>query len=310
MRLSVIIVNWNARRYLERCLESLQAQSYADLELIVVDNGSTDGSVEMLRQRFAEVIVLAERENLGFAEGGNRGIQASSGEWICLLNNDTVVEPGWAQAMADAAARAPAECGMLQSLLLYLERPDTINSTGIVLNEDGGGEDRAGGLPRTQAAEAAEIFCPTAGAAAYRRGMLEQIKLAGGYFDPRHFMYFEDLDLGWRGRLAGWSARYVPEAVVHHRWHGTVDRHGDAWFVATVATNRFRTLVKNASLRFLLTSANGTRHQLRGLWNARGVVGVASAALAVLHALRTRREVSRQASVPRRAVERRWVGRR
>jgi GT2 family glycosyltransferase len=138
--------------------------------------------------------------------------------------------------------------------------------------------------------------------------MLEDIKLAGGYFDPRHFMYFEDMDLGWRARLAGWSAQYVPEAVVFHRWHGTVARHGDTWLVATAATNRFRTLAKNASLWFMLRSAGGTWKELRGLWNARGVAGMGEAAVAVTYALRVRREVTSKAAVGRRRIERRWVG--
>lgn len=310
MRLSIVVVNWNARRYLQRCLESLRSQSHSDLEIIVVDNGSTDGSAPTVRERFPEVRLLPQDENLGFAEACNRGIVASSGEWVCLLNNDTVADPAWAAAMAAAAGRASPRCGMLQSLLLYLERPDTVNSAGLVLNRDGGGSDRREGQPRSAAGEAVEVFCPTAGAAAYRREMLEQVKLASGYFDPRHFMYFEDMDLGWRARLAGWSAQYVPEAVVFHRWHGTVDRHGDSWLVATVATNRLRMLAKNASPSFVLGSASGMRHELRRLWQARGAAGVTSAAVAVLRALGDRRQVSRKLSVPRRAVERRWVGNR
>ena len=216
MLLSVVVVNWNSKGDLRDCLSSLRAQTHQELEVIVVDNGSADGSADMVANEFPEVRLLRETDNLGFAEACNRGITASSGAWVAMLNNDAVAEPDWAKALVDAARVVPSECGMLQSLLLYQSRRDTINSTGIELTRFGGGRDRKEGQPRSAGELPAEVFCPTAGAAAYRRTMLEAVHLSGGYFDRSHFMYYEDIDLARRGAGAGWTYLVEPAAVVHH----------------------------------------------------------------------------------------------
>ncbi len=307
MGLSVVIVNWNARQDLEACLRSLADQSLGGLETIVVDNGSTDDSAAMVRQQFPTVRLLDTGRNLGFAAGCNRGIAVSHGDWVCMLNNDTVADEHWARAMDRAARHASARCGMLQSLLLFQDRPETINSAGIELNPDGGGSDRLGGLDRQQATAAADIFCATAGAAAYRRTMLEAVKFGDDYFDSRHFMYFEDMDLGWRARLAGWTAHYVPDARVFHRWHGSSDRHGRAWLVTTAATNRFRTLLKNSSWRFLWQARGGCWSELRALWGHGGPRAMGNLLSASYFALKDRRRVERIRTVSRRWVERRWA---
>jgi GT2 family glycosyltransferase len=246
VRLSIVIVNWNSRDDLRPCLESLRAQTLRDFEIIVVDNGSTDGSAAMVASDFPECRLLAQPGNLGFAEGCNRGIEGATGDWIATLNNDCVADAGWAQALVEAAEHAPASCGMLQSLMLFLERPGTINSTGIELTALGGGRDRHRdrSWPNDEARRPSSIFCPTAGAAAYRRTMLDAIRLSTGYFDRTHFMYFEDLDLGWRARLAGWEALYVPASLVRHKWHGSTGRHGSSWLAVLAGVNRVRTQIK------------------------------------------------------------------
>lgn len=307
MRLSIVIVNWNSRDDLRECLVSLERQTAQDLEIIVVDNGSTDASPEMAAG-FPWCRVLRQADNLGFAEGCNRGIEATSGEWIAMLNNDAVADVNWARALMDAAGRAPADCGMLQSLLLFMDRPDTINSTGLELTRHGGGRDRDVNRPRSTAGETPQdLFCVTAGAAAYRRTMLDTIRLSSGYFDRNHFMYFEDLDLGWRARIAGWHARYVPASIVYHKWHGSIDRQGASWLVVTSGINRIRTLLKNASPTLLASNApfclawagKVTRHGDPGaLWRLVGAIGRSFA---------LRREVSAMAKVDRRAVERQWI---
>ncbi|OYV06583.1 MAG: hypothetical protein CFE26_05490, partial [Verrucomicrobiales bacterium VVV1] len=250
MLLSVVIVNWNSRDDLRLCLESLRQQTHRELEIIVVDNGSEDESLEMTRQEFPEVTLIEAGENLGFAEGCNRGIGVSHGDWVAMLNNDTIADTHWAAELVEAARQAPPTCGMLQSLLLFLSKPDVINSTGIAMTRAARGYDRDGGRSRSQTPQAGEIFCPTAGAAAYRRDMLEAIKLPDGWFDRRHFMYLEDLDLGWRARLAGFDARFVPTSFVLHKHHGSSDRHGLSWLEVISRINRIRTLIKNGSLSF------------------------------------------------------------
>ena len=309
LRLSIVIVNWNSRDDLRACLESLAAQTHRDLEILVVDNGSTDGSAAMVSANFPACRLLAQPGNIGFAEGCNRGIEAATGEWVATLNNDCVAEPGWAQAIVEGAAHAPATCGMLQSLMVFLDRPGTINSTGIELTALGGGRDRHRdrSWPNDESRRPAAIFCPTAGAAAYRRAMLDQIRLSTGYFDRTHFMYFEDLDLGWRARLAGWEALYVPESIVRHRWHGSTDRHGASWLAVLTGINRVRTQLKNASPSLMARTSPATLVETLEIARHAGLDGLRRLDAAVRESMELRREVAKIDRVGRRAVERAWT---
>jgi GT2 family glycosyltransferase len=308
MLLSVVVVNWNSQQDLMVCLESLARQTHDDIEVIVVDNGSSDGSVLAVRERYPSHRVIVERENLGFAEGANFGIAASRGEWVAVLNNDTVADPGWAAGLVAAAQAAPPTCGMLQSVLLFMDRPSEINSTGIVLTPWGSGNDRCEGERLEQLREE-EIFCPTAGACAYRRRMLEQIKLPVGYFDRDHFMYFEDLDLGWRARLAGWTAQLVPDSIVHHKYQASAARHGRAWMIVLSHRNRLRTLIKNASPGFLARTMPRTLEEVARLFRIEGVAMLLPLARAVFESTKQRRVVSNMVRASREDVEETWVGR-
>lgn len=307
MLLSVVIVNWNSCGDLQRCLESLRRQTHRELEIIVVDNGSDDPSVSMTRSSFPEVRLIEAGENLGFAEGCNRGIEASHGAWIAMLNNDTVADTDWAAALVESAREAPPTCGMLQSLLLFLSEPEVINSTGIVLSRTAGGHDRDGGLPKSALRAAGEIFCPTAGAAAYRRSMLDQIRLPEGWFDRSHFMYVEDLDLGWRARLAGFDAWFVPSSFVLHKHHGSSSRHGRSWLEVISRINRIRTLIKNGSLLLWMTSLPVTGSDLMHIVRHGGFKALKTLAMAVPTSLKSRFFVNRMLRVSRRSVETRWT---
>jgi len=306
-RLSVVIVNWNSREDLRACLASLAAQTLRELETIVVDNGSTDGSADMTAIEFPSARIVRLSANLGFAEGCNRGIAVAGAPWIAMLNNDTVADSAWAAALADAAAAAPARCGMLQSLMLFRDRPGIVNSTGLELTRGGAGRDRWEETPRPPADDRApqEIFCPTAGAAAYRRDMLDQIRLDDdGWFDRRHFMYFEDLDLGWRARLAGWTALYVPASIVFHTWHGSVGRHGASWLEVIASTNRTRTLFKNASARFILGATPELAGDVVMVTRHGGLKALGGLIAAVRDSLRQRADVTRMIRADRHTVER------
>ena len=263
----------------------------------------------MVASDFPTCRLLAQPDNLGFAEGCNRGIEASTGDWVATLNNDCVADAGWAEALAGAAQRAPASCGMLQSLMVFLDRPGTINSAGIELTAFGSGRDRHSdrSWPNDESARPAAIFCPTAGAAAYRRTMLDAIRLSTGYFDRSHFMYFEDLDLGWRARLAGWDALFVPESLVRHKWHGSTERHGASWLAVLSGINRVRTLLKNASPSLIArTSPVTIAETIEIAWHA-GIDGVRRLQAAVRESLAVREEVAKLARVSRRSVERAWT---
>jgi len=219
---SVIVVNWNGLDYLPGCLDSLAAQSYPALETIVVDNGSTDGSVEYLRGRRTERLMLLEQPaNLGFAGGNNVGIRASKGAYVALLNNDAEADPEWVQALV-AAAEADPSIGMCASRIYVWKRPGLLDGAGLIVSGDGIG--RARGRLESDGERyqrEADVLLPSACAALYRRAMLDEV----GLFDEDFFAYCEDTDLGLRARIAGWRCRYVPGATVRHRYSGSTAAH-------------------------------------------------------------------------------------
>lgn len=305
--LSIVIVNWNARDGLAECLSSLAEQTDRDFETIVVDNGSTDGSVEMLAAAHPRVRVLQTGANLGFAEGCNRGIDAARSDWVFLLNNDAIADRSLVASLRRRAHGAGAHDGMFQARILFTQKPDRTNSTGMLLFRNGKSRDRDFDKPREQSETGDEIFCPTAGAAMYRRSMLDEVRLETGYLDRTYFMYAEDLDLGWRCRLAGWRAWYAPEAVVHHAFQGSSRRHGANFVELQCMKNRFRTLLKNASPAFLLRTLPASVADAATLvrWNGPGIIP--RGLRAGLEMLRLRSEVRKLARVTPRAVEDAWT---
>ncbi|MCR3884833.1 MAG: glycosyltransferase family 2 protein [Methanothrix sp.] len=213
--ISVVIPNYNGRRYLEGCLPSLSAQTFEDFEVIVVDNGSKDGSCEYVAEEFPLVRIVENEENLGFAGGVNSGISIARGEHILTLNNDTVAEKEFIENLAEAIG-SDGRVGMCASKMLFLD--GRINSTGICISRSAAAWDRGmGEADRGQYDAACEVFGPSAGAALYRREMLDEI----GLFDEDFFAYMEDVDLAFRGQLAGWRCLYVPGARVRHVHGGT-----------------------------------------------------------------------------------------
>jgi len=215
--ISVIIPNWNGTTLLPGCLDSLRTQTHPDYEVILVDNASTDDSVEMIRREYPEVRVLELARNLGLTGGVNAGIAIARGEIIALLNNDAEAAPAWLIELEAALARHP-EAGSVASKMLLYDHPKTINSAGDFYRTDGIPGNR--GVWQQDDGEFDQedlVFGGCGGAVAYRRTMLEQI----GLFDEDLFMYCEDVDLSWRAQLAGWGCVYAPLAVVHHRLSAT-----------------------------------------------------------------------------------------
>ena len=307
MQLSVVVVNWNSREDLARCLASLREQT-VPVQVVVVDNGSTDGSPELVREEFPEAILVANPTNLGFAEGCNRGIEVTSSAWVALLNNDAIAHKSWAEAVLRATEEVAESCGMLQSLMLFMHDSNLVNSTGIELMKDGGGVDRHEHRTRdTTDTGLTEVFCPTGGAAIYRRSMLDALETPNGYLDRYYFCYYEDLDLGWRARLAGWSAYHVPTAVVVHRYQGSSARRGRAWRTMMAESNRLGTLLKNASAPFLLRcTPRALQASVSVLWHG-GREGPSRLARSVCNGLEQRKLASQLCTLDRRTLEARWV---
>jgi GT2 family glycosyltransferase len=217
-RVSVLIVNWNGLAHLETCLDSLKAQIFRDFEVILVDNGSTDGSLEFLRERYPWVRLVPLSENTGFATGNNKGLEQAGGEYIVALNNDTEAEPDWLETLVRVADAHPA-AGMVGSRICSFDDHDLIDSVGHGVCRDamsrGRFRNRRWSELRMQPVE--EILFPSACVALYRRRMLEET----GFFDDDFFAYAEDTDLGLRCRLAGWQAVAATDAVVYHKYSRT-----------------------------------------------------------------------------------------
>lgn len=245
--ISVIIANLNGEVYLPDCLQSLSGQTFRDFEVIVVDNGSADNSLALLKNDFPWVKVIALEKNTGFAGGNNRGFEASSAEYVATLNNDTITDRGWLEALY-GAAKSDRTIGMVASKILLGREGSEIDSAGMLIYPDGMTRQRGHGeTDHGQFDGIREVLFPSACAALYRREMLQQI----GHFDEDFFSYCEDADLGLRGRLAGWKAVLAPEAVVRHLYSGTSGRYSE-FKAYHVERNHFWVLLKDLPLSYIL----------------------------------------------------------
>jgi GT2 family glycosyltransferase len=214
---SVIIPNWNGAHHLRICLDALREQTYPDVEVILVDNGSTDGSQALVTKQYPEVRLLALQRNLGLTGGNNAGFRAARGDILISLNNDTEAHLGFVEALVNALVEHP-EAGMAAAKMLLFDRRDHIHSAGDGYGVDGIPFNR--GVWQRDAGQFDEpgwIFGGCGGAVAYRRAMLDDI----GLFDESLFMYCEDVDLNWRAQLAGWRCWYAPESVIYHKLSAT-----------------------------------------------------------------------------------------
>ena len=232
-RVSVIIPTWNGAPLLRAALRSLEMQSFRDLEVVVVDNGSSDGTLAMLRDEFGDVRPVALTRNEGFAAAVNAGIRAARGEIIVLMNNDVEATPEWLTSLVDALDRHP-EVGACASKMLLHADPRIIDSAGdrlgLFATSLGHGVQDGAAF-----AQPCYVFSACAGAAAYRRAVLDQV----GEFDARFFAYLEDVDLGARIQLAGWQCLYVPRAVVYHHGSATARRMPDLKTVLIMRNSLF-----------------------------------------------------------------------
>lgn len=212
---AAIVLNHDGLGYVEDAVESLLAQELPGLDVVVVDNGSSDGSDAAIEKRFgARVRLLRTGRNLGFGAGNNVGIRASQAPFLILLNNDAVAAPGFARALV-AAAQADPRIGMVAAKVLQQDSPNRIDTVGHLLYPDGLNRGR-GRLEedRGQYDGCRTALFPSGAAALYRRAMLDEI----GIFDESFFLYGEDADLGLRGRVAGWACAFAPQAVAFHHY--------------------------------------------------------------------------------------------
>lgn len=312
--MAVVIPSWNSAGLLPRCLDSLADQG-AELELMVVDNGSADGSVELLRERGVPHVSLAE--NVGFAAAVNLGAARTRAPAVLALNADAVLEPGAVGRLAAALAADP-ELGGVQPRILQLEAgaegdvgSARLYSRGMALSADGRAfEEGAGEAQDSRSAAAREVFGVCGAACLLRRELFARL---GGY-DERYFAFYEDVDLNVRARIAGWRFAYVPEAVAWHlgnaSWMAEAPSPG-AWNARLVARNRLATQAKfvpaRALPRIVAVEAGALARAARQR-RLRATLAGKLAALRWLPALlRERRRLRREGDL---GLAQRWLGMR
>ena len=266
--ISVIVLNWNGLGLLDECFASLAAQTWQNKEFILVDNGSTDGSRDLLvtwagRLPNAQAILLPT--NTGFCKGNNIAFAKARGEWIALFNSDAIAEPDWLTELVRYGDPANG-VGMLASKILFQNPQRVIDKVGHLIYWDGQNRGRGtmeadlGQYDRTE-----EILWPDACAALYHRKLFEET----GGFDETFFAFGDDADLGMRARLLGWKAWYVPTAVVHHRHSASFGVYSPLK-VMLIERNRFLLAVKNFPWPLLLQNPFWTVKRL--YWNAYGAI--------------------------------------
>jgi len=216
-RFSVVIPNWNGAHHLPPCLDALRAQTYPDIEVIVADNASHDGSQQLLAERYPEVRLVQLPKNRGFTGACNAGMEAATGEYVSLLNNDTEVDPNWVAEVVAAFERHP-EAGLVASKMLLFDRRDTFHTAGDLYRVDGRLMNRGvWQQDRGQYDQEDYVFSACGGSSAYRRRMLDEI----GLLDDDFFFSAEDMDLAWRAQITGYRCVYAPNAVVYHKLSAT-----------------------------------------------------------------------------------------
>jgi GT2 family glycosyltransferase len=222
IKVSVIIVNWNGKQHLEECLDSLSKQTFKAFETILVDNGSSDGSIEFIENNFPAVKIIKLNKNEGFCRGNNIGLQHARGDFIALLNNDTLVDKHWLEELYRAVTKH-SHVGICASCIVNYYSRDVLDTAGDGFDLCGVGYKIGEGMPVTEFQKERYVFGACAGAVLYRRSMIDEI----GFFDERFFALGEDLDLSFRARLADYKCLYVPDAIVYHKIGRTVGQNSD-----------------------------------------------------------------------------------
>ena len=240
LAISIVIVNWNGRHLLARCLAYLEVAIAATDQVIVVDNGSHDGSVAWLHAEFPWVEVIALPANRGFAGGNNAALADCRHNWILLINNDAFVAPDAIMQLRQVAATCPPTTGAIAATLLFDHAPDLVASSGIVLRRDGVAIDRDMTRPIADIPTNPQAIAGASGGAVLlRRAMIDDI----GFFADDFFNYLEDVDLAWRALLRGWQSIHLPTAHIRHVYSATSGQ-GSPFKQRLLGRNRWRTLIR------------------------------------------------------------------
>lgn len=222
-KVEVILVNWNGKKIISECLDGLRQQTYRDFVITVVDNGSSDGSVEWIKKQYPEVHVIPLDHNSGFCMGNNMALAKVKTEYVALLNNDAVAFPEWLSEMLTTLEKNP-EAGFAASQILFYDDPEIIDRAGDSYTIAGVGRFRGRDIPAMKYNGSPQwVFGASAAAALYRVRMLQDI----GFFDEDFFLIHEDVDLSFRAQLAGYKCIYVPSAKVLHKVSNSIGKDSD-----------------------------------------------------------------------------------
>ena len=248
-KVTVIIPNYNGMKFIKECLESILNQDVGtpDYQVLVVDNGSQDGSLKLIQSQFPQVMTIALTSNPGFCHAVNVGIRATDTPYVLLLNNDTKAGACFIKALYEAIEAKPSAFSVSGKMLMW-DNPQRIDDAGDRYCVLGWAYARGKGKPTADFQKASEVFSACGGAVIYRKSILDQI----GLFDEAHFAYLEDLDIGYRAKLYGYKNYYEPSAEVIHYGSATSGSQYNTWKTSLAAANSIYVIAKNMPLLQIL----------------------------------------------------------
>lgn len=243
MIVSIVIPNYNGEKFLRECIEALNDQTMSDFELILVDNGSTDKSLDIVKELSPDARIIKLYRNYGFSRAVNEGIKASAAPYVILLNNDTRVLPDFVKELYNAI-RSDERIFSVSARMLQMYAPHLLDSAGDMYCCLGWAFARGKDKPETGYNKRTEIFSACAGAAIYRKSVFEET----GYFDEAHFAYLEDVDVGYRARICGYINIYEPRAEVYHAGSGMTGSRYNKFKISLSSRNNVYLAYKNMPL--------------------------------------------------------------
>lgn len=247
---TVVIPNYSGIKYIRNCMDSLRSQEGEAFDILVIDNASKDGSLEILQAEYQEAKVIALDENTGFCHAVNLGIQESKTPYVILLNNDTIVKPGFVAGLVKAIEEAE-DIFSVSAQMLSMEDESILDGAGDGYNILGWAYARGKGRPASKYAKKTEIFSACGGAAIYRKSIIEEI----GCFDENHFAYLEDVDIGYRARIYGYRNIYEPAAKVIHAGSAVSGSRYNEFKTKLASANNAYVIIKNLPLLLLILNA-------------------------------------------------------
>lgn len=249
---SVHIVTFNSRKDIEACLEAVLQQTYPVVQIIVIDNDSSDDTLERIEETRTrsgkEIVVVPNKKNLGFAPAHNQAIRLSRADYILILNPDVILTPTYAEYLV-RAMNEDVGIGSATGMLAFQSDPEIIDSTGLVMNRIWRAFDRGTGEPVANWRASGEVFGVSGAAAMYSRGMIEATSIQGEFFDNDFFAYKEDVDVAWRGKLFGFKSYYCSEALGYHKrgWKKGSRKQQPLFIRRHSFINRYKMMYKNLS---------------------------------------------------------------